>query len=407
MRFSQYLARDRGAGAFEYVAAVVVGMVIVGTIVTVAIPGTVQPKVAAAVCQIFGGEDCGDPGDPNAGENPGGSPNETPSPSGTPCLAFCPTAENPIVPTDPVVAATKGNYVALGDSYSSGEGAIDYDPATTTDANRCHRSRNAYSQHVGDRYDFADGTSFFACSGAKVDNLLRGQYDEPAQITANPNLNQRTTLVTLSIGGNDLGFADVISACAKDLHIHWPWENPPDQCHAQNDGVQQKMRELFEPPGRSKYDRLIDTLHQQAPNARIVVVGYPLLFPEPPEHGWVNFTKDDQRFLNGLGRQLNERIEAAVRRADERYYGNGRQKMGSVEFVDPTPAFEGHEVSNLPWDEPWIHPIWVNCRDQSFNTENLCINPGSFHPTEEGQRAMANVVNEQIRNGPGRTLYDP
>ncbi|MBO0885627.1 MAG: hypothetical protein J2P17_35900, partial [Mycobacterium sp.] len=225
VRFTQYLAKDRGAGAMEYVASVVVGLVVVGTLVAVVVPGTVMPKMSAAVCKIFGGNDCGKNGDPTAkGGGPNGS--SAPNATGTPCTAFCPTAQNPIHPSDPVTAATKGNYVALGDSYSSGEGAVDYYPKTETDANKCHRSKNAYSQLVGKQYQFAGGASFAACSGARVNNLLNGQYNEPGQISNNPNLNERTTLVTLSIGGNDLGFADVIQACAKDLHIHWPWEHP-------------------------------------------------------------------------------------------------------------------------------------------------------------------------------------
>jgi hypothetical protein len=68
--------------------------------------------------------------------------------------------------------------------------------------------------------------------------------------------------------------------------------------------------------------------------------------------------------------------------------------------VDPTSAFEGHELTT---DEPWLHPIWITCQNQSDH----CVDPGSFHPNEAGQRAYANAVSEQIENGPGRTLYDP
>lgn len=385
--------RDRGASALEYAAVLALVAALVGGFMKLALPTRVGSNTKAAICRIFqSGTKC-------AGAT------ASPVASSSPCQAFCPTATNPIHPSDPVTAATKGNYVALGDSYSSGEGAIDYDPKSSKD--KCHRSANAYSQVVDKKYRFNDGTSFFACSGATTDNLLHGQNGEPAQIVDNPNLNAKTTLVTLSIGGNDLGFADVVTACAMDLHVHWPWDHPTDQCHAQQASIQQKMKALFGPPEPSKYEKVLEQIHSQAPNARIVVVGYPQLFPDPPEHDYLNFTKDDQAFLNNMAKQVDQKIQEQVQAEDQKYYGNGKQAMGSFEYVDTNAAFKGHHASSIPWESPWIHPIWLNCQDGSFNTKDKCVNPGSFHPTKEGQAAMANVVNNEIANGPGRTLYDP
>ncbi|MQA94908.1 MAG: hypothetical protein GEV11_09740 [Streptosporangiales bacterium] len=389
--------RDRGMNILEVVGLVIVSvMVIVGVGAALGVP--LPSGLATAVCNVTGGNNCDEIGTPTAAPVPSGT--------STPCEAFCPGPDNPMVPTDPTVAATKGNYVALGDSYSSGEGAVDYDDKSKE--NGCHRSANAYSQHIGSDFEFQGDKSFVACSGAVTDDFFNKQKaDENPQLT-DSNLSDKTTLVTLSIGGNDLGFADVITKCATDLHISWPpWEKKQDQCHAQEGNIRQKMKELFGPPEPSKYTKTLEAVHKEAKNARIIVTGYPQLFPTPPEHNWQNFKKEDQEFLNKIGAEVNEKIRERVEALDRKYYGHGEQKMGSFEFVDPSPSFKGHEASNLPWDDPWIHPIWVNCQDGSANWEDKCVNPGSFHPTAEGQKAMADVINKQIRNGPGRTLYDP
>lgn len=386
--------RDRAVNSLEVVGLVIVSTMVMGG-VAVAMGAPIPSGLSVAVCNVTGGKDCGKLAAPTGG----------PVPTGTPCQAFCPTKDNPIHPSDPVTSATKGNYVAMGDSYSSGEGAIDYDE--NSKKNGCHRSANAYSQHLGKDFHFQGDKSFVACSGAET-SAFTGKFKGENPQLDDANLSQKTTLVTLSIGGNDLGFADVITKCATDLHISWPpWAKKKDQCHAQEDNIRGKMKKLFGPPEPSQYTKTLEAIHEKAPNARIIVSGYPRLFPDPPKRYYQNFKKNDQQFLNDIGREVNQQIRDHVEAMDRKYYGHGEQKMGSFEFVDPTPKFEGHEASNRPWDDPWIHPIWVNCQDGSFNKKDKCVNPGSFHPTARGQQAMGEALNEQIRNGPGRTLYDP
>ncbi|WP_285626456.1 hypothetical protein [Actinoallomurus iriomotensis] len=75
----------------------------------------------------------------------------------------------------PLEAATRGGYVALGDSYSSGEGA--WNPSSDRayvngGAESCHRSRQSYFPTVSQAYRFAKTGGFWACSGARTENLL-------------------------------------------------------------------------------------------------------------------------------------------------------------------------------------------------------------------------------------------
>ncbi|MBR7679350.1 lipase, partial [Streptomyces daliensis] len=87
--------------------------------------------------------------------------------------------------------------VALGDSYSSGVGAGDYDP----DSGDCKRSANAYPQ-LWSAANAPSSFDFVACSGATTDDVLSGQLDA---------LSDATGVVSISIGGNDVGFADTMT----------------------------------------------------------------------------------------------------------------------------------------------------------------------------------------------------
>lgn|GEM_PF-4285858 len=101
----------------------------------------------------------------------------------------------------------------FGDSYSSGEGAgaETYDELTTVSrTNKCHRSENTYLASAG--LDVMN----VACSGATIaDVLLRGQWDEPAQV-ANPEVASTSDPIEvafMTIGGNDIGFAPILQSC--------------------------------------------------------------------------------------------------------------------------------------------------------------------------------------------------
>ncbi|MCM2580141.1 GDSL-type esterase/lipase family protein, partial [Streptomyces meridianus] len=91
------------------------------------------------------------------------------------------------------------NYVALGDSYSSGLGAGSYDSASGD----CKRSNASYPA-LWAANNAPASFSFTACSGATTDDVLAGQLGP---------VNSSTGLVSMSIGGNDAGFADVMTTC--------------------------------------------------------------------------------------------------------------------------------------------------------------------------------------------------
>lgn len=394
--------RDRGVATIEYAALLFVLAVVVGGMFAADLPSRAASGGKSAICKIFSSGDCGSRS--QVADKAGHGAND--------CKAFCPTANNPIHPSDPVTAATKGGYVAMGDSYSSGEGAAERYLGNSGETG-CHRASGAYSQDLQQDFRFHDGSSFVACSGATTDSVMGGTHGEGSQLDA---LNPRTTLVTISAGGNDAHFADVMAKCVLDPHFSasdlWPGHAPsPDRCQAQQAGIQSDMDALFG-GSPSKYQRFLETIHERAPNARVIVVGYPHLFPNPPEKGYGTINKSDQEFLNGVEDQLNGKIRDAVAAADKEFYGNGQQKMGSFEFADNADGLNGHEITTK---DPWINGINV-CAGLGIPTSNQncksgkllpSVGTGTFHPTAEGQKAFEEAVRKQLENGPNRTLYDP
>lgn len=407
---------DRGASFFEYVALGVLAALILVGLATV-VPGSIGTGVRSVLCTIV------QAGNPRGCERPSAT-------AGGSCTAFCPTPGHPIHPSDPVTSATKGNYVALGDSYASGEGSNSsggnylfpkrnpYIGQSNTDG--CHRSPNAFSLTLQRQFSFHGTSSFVACSGATSDDLRTGRYHEKAQIGGtNPRLNAHTSAVTLSIGGDDLHFSKVMTACVADAHSdpakpllgQGSIPGGGDHCTHQLGSIQRDMNTLFgHPPNPSKYQRLLIQIHDQAPNARIMVVGYPHLFPEPPRHDYDTVTLRDQQFLNDTARRLDGAIAQQVQGLDQQYYGNGRRKMGGFEYVDNWDALAGHEITS---PDPWINgleacpPSWANFHHVENCWDGLGAGSGTFHPTPAGQNSFERNVAQELREGPGRVLYDP
>ncbi|MFI0371695.1 SGNH/GDSL hydrolase family protein [Actinomadura sp. 1N219] len=276
----------------------------------------------------------------------------------------------------PVEAATRGSYVALGDSYSAGLGA----EATVADKNpldRCHRTSKAYYHEVARAFRFAKGASFWACSGATTIDFLNGRSGEPPQLG---RITPDTSLVTLSIGGNDVGFSRVLAGCV----VKMPWSK---RCTRQGEDVAGRMAEL-----RRSLPGLLDKITARAPRARVVLMGYPKAFSEVSGVDGDNITVADQQWLNARAYDLSRLIRQSAQEADARIAA--RNGQGSVEFVDAYSAFAGHEVGS---GDAYMNGLLLNL--SAFAAE-----PRSYHPTIAGQRALAGLFIEQIKKGPGRPL---
>ena len=220
-------------------------------------------------------------------------------------LATACAAALPVLATAaPADAASGVHYVALGDSYSSGLGAGDYIAASGS----CDRSTRAYSALWDNANKPASYTSV-ACAGATTSTVLS------SQISA---LSTATTLVSITIGGNDVGFESVMETCVLFS---------TSTCVRVIDAAESETASQL--PG--ELDGVLNAITPSAPNARVVVLGYPHLY--------------------------DLQIQAAAFRHDD-------------VFGDVRTAFAANEICD---SASWLHA--VNIFDLSE----------SYHPTAAGQ----------------------
>ena len=255
-------------------------------------------------------------------------------------------------------AAAKGDLiVALGDSFSSGEGAPEFERDANGRVHRCHRSANAWPALLAQRKN-ADFVSF-ACSGARTaDVVSRGPQDLPSQIGRLAELDS-VDLVTVTVGGNDLGFKRVLINCGAAIA----------RCDRRYDDGPNDLSEAIgelEPRLRSVYRRVRDA----APSADLLVLGYPRLFPRRPT-GTVclGYSVDEVLFLNA-------RI-AETSRAIRRAAGSVGARFGQVQN-----AFTGQEVDCRK------HPrkLEVNRPSGRFPVSSW------FHPNAAGYRELTDLA---------------
>lgn len=228
----------------------------------------------------------------------------------------------------PAAVAAAPAYVALGDSYASGVGTGSY----LDDGSGCQRSSYAYPSLVARARGYA--LRFKACSGATISHVAGSQLGA---------LGAGTRYVTLSVGGNDAGFAQVLTTCAT------PWWLA--DCGPAVDRARTFVRDTL--PARLR--TLYADIRSRAPDATVVVVGYPRVFMGEDCNLGTWFSRDEQDLLNATADQLNARIAAASRAA------------GFV-FADPTTRFTGHAVCD---DPAWLNGLSLPVKE-------------SYHPTRAG-----------------------
>ncbi len=229
----------------------------------------------------------------------------------------------------PAASASSINYVALGDSYSSGVGAGSY----TSSSGSCDRSTNAYSQLWANANDPASYVSV-ACSGATTSSVISSQLSA---------LSASTTLVSITVGGNDIGFSNVMETCVLD---------GSDCVGAVHNAESEAENQL---PG--ELNSVLAGIKADAPNARVVVLDYPELYDLSKSSGCIGLSTSNRTALNQGAQILDSEIRAAAGR------------YGDV-FADAAGQFAGHEICD---SSSWLHS--VNILDVSE----------SYHPTASGQ----------------------
>ena len=192
-------------------------------------------------------------------------------------------------------------YVAMGDSYSSGEGAGSFLPPGPGLAGRCHRSQAAYpellAKRLGGRYRHDPATDFVACSGDEVPNLLSRQM---------PKLGPDVGLITVGIGGNDSGWTEVLKSCALQRLIPPPAAVFRKSCKR----IAQEKFDSKLPELRKRLQTAYAQIKAKAPSAKVIVVGYPAIFED-------SFASIACSSVGDLSRRARSELREAAGRLDD------------------------------------------------------------------------------------------
>ncbi|GIJ19515.1 SGNH/GDSL hydrolase family protein [Micromonospora lutea] len=306
--------------------------------------------------------------------------------------------------------------VALGDSFSSGEGTGDYtrvsdqygDEGATT-RNSCRRSSHAWSQRavipgassniatLSEQHHPDIDAQFVACSGARTHNVMspsmvsngqwkgrtaEGQYGEISQIDQG-SLTPNTTAVMLSIGGNDARFTKVATSCATGIDC----SAPDYRMEGDSKPLRQAQEELIQGEVKQGIQEVVRQIRVRAPNARIFVMGYPHLFETNCEYGavlpgiTVGFSWDETIFLNQMSDWLV--TQALPSDAANRIHG-----------MDARSTFAGHAICGRDF---YLNGVVAGdlFADDDGDPKQL-LSMESFHPNRPGNLAYASILNDYM-----------
>jgi lysophospholipase L1-like esterase len=312
-------------------------------------------------------------GGDNDGQFGGGVP-QCAGVHGAPPGASDPTAPNPAPqPTPAPSPAPSGppplpHYVALGDSYSSGEGAGSYyGPAPGRPA-RCDRSRNAYSQllakRLAGRYQHSQTTDFLACSGDEVPDLLTRQV---------PRIPADTRLITVGIGGNDSGWIDIVKSCMSDAASH-----PGAGGKGCNTIISERFKTTL-PRLRARLDQAYDAIRAKAPDATVIALGYPAIFED-------SYASEFCASVGALTRGARSDLRSGAAKLDRAI--KDVAAAHGFRWVDPTSAYKHHRICSSGAD--WLHGV--------TRGSGLSLSPQTFHPNADGQKGFAHVIEDDNKD---------
>jgi lysophospholipase L1-like esterase len=277
--------------------------------------------------------------------------------------------------SQPSSISTDVPYVALGDSYTSGPKIAVQDPHLPG----CARSSRNYPALIANKLritntDFHD----MSCSGARLVNLTTPQPTSdgvnPAQLSA---LSSATRLVTIGIGGNDIGFQSLVTSCVaagafyRMLGSQYMPDDGPCRRRYLSGGIDQ-IHQRIEAVGLRLAAQLSEAKHR-APEARVYIVGYPAVLPAGGDcMSAMSLAPGDVTFLHQELLQLN----AMLRHQAE---------VAAVGYVDTYAPSLGHDACSDRGSR-WIEPLRPD------------VPAAAVHPNERGERGMADAVLDAIKN---------
>ena len=226
-------------------------------------------------------------------------------------------------------------YFALGDSFTAGP----LIPTQLDDPVGCFRSDHNYPHLVAASLhipSFLDAS----CSGAMTDDMTSPQHvnpgpDNPPQLD---RIDAQTQLVTIGIGGNDIGYSQIIQTCATTNRSGTPCQD--HFVHGNDDEISDRIA-----AAAPKIVDVLAEIHSRAPDARVFLVNYLSVLPETGSGCFpqMPFADADVPYLRAKEHELNEML-AMQAAADD------------VVLVDAFAASLGHDACQAP-EVRWIEPL--------------------------------------------------
>lgn len=254
-------------------------------------------------------------------------------------------------------------YVAMGDSYTAGPGI----PTQVPEPPGCERSDRNYPHRVAAA--LGEPLRDVSCGGAGTAHLTAPQPvtggPNPAQLDA---LERNTAVVTLGIGGNDIGFGEIVQSCVALL----PFGSPCHDRYVGPAGDEISRRIGVTAP---RVAAALAEIHRRSPRARVFVVGYPSILPETSFGCWplLPFAFGDVTWLRDKEKELNAMLASSA-------------AAGGAVYVDTYGPSGGHSACALPGDR-WVEPV-------------IPLSPAApVHPNARGMRGMAEAVLAAMRPG--------
>lgn len=291
-------------------------------------------------------------------------------------------------------------YLALGDSFISGEGAFSYKQGTDTNINRCHQSLLSHP-YINSTY--FESSASVACSGARMQNITKNgdgkihqtrvqQVSDSEIVSAineyMPGLALQSKFVekdnpeavTLSIGGNDIGFADILQKCINPFKDFRSGLDNDFTCYTAYEDRQELVKLMDSQYGKLK--NLYSTLRNDgAAGRRLYVIGYPQIAKVDGDCGLnVGLNAQEVRFASKLVSHLNGVIKKA---ADD----------AGVQYVDTEAAFNGHRLCDAAAGRSAVNGITI-----VRGPDGAVDLAGSYHPTALGHELLAAEIARQTDN---------
>jgi len=246
-------------------------------------------------------------------------------------------------------------YVAIGDSFTAGGAIGELQPGTGS----CLRSTRNYPSLVARELGYV--LTDVSCFGATTNDVLHGDDGLPAQVAA---LNDKTALVTVSIGGNDYGiYTSLMLTCMRT-------SKPTDPGAPCRTALSSKLAGETSSLA-ARVGKVLDAVTKRAPKAKVLVITYARLMPPTSTCSAIPFSRPDVGWFASIEAALSKAMATAARNR-------------SLPLVDLHALSRGHDVCAGP-------KAWVNGPRPKKQDGIL------YHPNGAGERAVAAAVKSELR----------